>query len=296
MADNRAVSGFVQNYGMRLGASRFVAGEGLDETIAVTKELNDRGILVTLDHLGESVTEEAEARQAADEYLVLLDKINETGVYSNVSLKLTQMGLGLDPDLALENLDMIVAKAKEVGNFVRVDMEDSPVTQITIDIFRRVEQKYGGEHVGLVVQAYLYRTEEDIKKLDEINANLRLCKGAYFEPPEVAFPKKADVDRNFVSLIQQHMRRGNYTAVATHDEKIISAIKQFVDREGISLEDFEFQMLYGIRTGLQQELADEGYKVRVYVPYGEDWYPYFSRRLAERPANVGFFLGALFRR
>jgi len=296
VADNRAVSGFVQNYGMRLGASRFVAGEGLDETIAVTKELNDRGILVTLDHLGESVTEEAEARQAADEYLVLLDKINETGVYSNVSLKLTQMGLGLDPDLALENLDMIVAKAKEVGNFVRVDMEDSPVTQITIDIFRRVEQKYGGEHVGLVVQAYLYRTEEDIKKLDEINANLRLCKGAYFEPPEVAFPKKADVDRNFVSLIQQHMRRGNYTAVATHDEKIISAIKQFVDREGISLEDFEFQMLYGIRTGLQQELADEGYKVRVYVPYGEDWYPYFSRRLAERPANVGFFLGALFRR
>jgi len=296
VADNRAVSGFVQNYGMRLGAGRFVAGEGLDETIAVTKELNDRGILVTLDHLGESVTEEAEARQAADEYLVLLDKINETGVDSNVSLKLTQMGLGLNPDLALENLDVIVAKAKEVGNFVRVDMEDSPVTQITIDIFRRVEQKYGGEHVGLVVQAYLYRTGEDIKKLDEIKANLRLCKGAYFEPPEVAFPKKADVDRNFVSLIQQHMRRGNYTAVATHDEKIISTIKQFVDREGISLEDFEFQMLYGIRTRLQQDLADEGYKVRVYVPYGEDWYPYFSRRLAERPANVGFFLGALFRR
>ena len=296
VAGNRLVTGFVQRFGMSLGAARFVAGESLEDAIEAARTLNEAGIRVTLDHLGESVSHATQATEAVDEYLKLLEDIDASGVDANVSLKLTQMGLDIDADLCLANLEKIVAKAKELDNFVRVDMEDSPVTQVTIDIFRRVHQQYGGAHIGLVVQAYLYRTNDDIAKLNEIDANLRICKGAYSEPPEVAFPKKADVDKNFVTLIEDHMGRGNYTAIATHDTSIIDATKDLAAREGISSDSYEFQMLYGIRPWLQKSLADEGYKVRAYVPYGRDWYPYFSRRLAERPANIWFFIGSLFRR
>ncbi len=290
---NRLVSDTVTRYGARLGVYRFVAGETLDQAIEATRRLNQNGFLVTLDHLGESVTEPEAAVAAAGAYLEILDRIQAEGVSSNVSLKLTQMGLDIDPDLCRRNLRRILERAREYGNFVRIDMEDSGHCQATLDLFREFYHEF--KNVGVVIQAYLYRSEADVRSLGALGANLRLCKGAYLEPPSVAFPRKRDVDANFRRLIEIHLKNRCYTAVATHDPAIIDHTTEFVRREAIPEDLYEFQMLYGIGTSLQRRLVDDGYKVRIYVPFGRDWYRYFTRRLAERPANILFLVRHVFR-
>jgi proline dehydrogenase len=296
VAGNRVVSSFATKYGMKLGASRFVAGETLEQAVESVKRLNSEGLLVTLDYLGESVSNKEEATQATEEILRIFDAIAEHGLNSNVSVKLTQLGLGLDKTFCLENMDRIASKAKEKGNFVRIDMEDTPVLEATLDIFTQLFQKYGKETVGLVIQSYLYRSEQDVENLGKMGANLRIVKGAYKEPPEVAFPKKQDVDENYIRLVQKHLSNGCYTAIATHDEAIIQKLIEWIKANNISKDLYEFQMLYGVRTGLQKELVQQGYKVRVYTPYGQDWYPYFTRRIAERPANAFFVLKNLLKK
>ena len=295
LAGNRVVTNFVSNHGMKMGAKRFIAGESLEEAAIRVKELNSEGLLVTLDHVGESVSTKEEAIEAANEAMKIFDIIDQNQLNSNVSVKLTQLGLGIDPELCYENLDKIVAKAKKHNNFVRIDIEDSPVTQITIDLFKRVFETYGKEHVGLVVQSYLYRTEKDVDELGKMGASLRFVKGAYKEPKEIAFPLKKDVDSNFNKIVALHLKNGQYSAIASHDENVINETKRFAKENNISNDLFEFQMLYGIRNELQRQLLKEGYKVRVYTPYGKHWYPYFSRRVAERPANALFFAKSLFR-
>ncbi len=281
-------------------ASRFVAGSTLDDAIRVIRRLNQEGLKVTLDHLGENTTNEEEARAAADAYIEALQRIHQEGVDSSVSIKLTQMGLDLSYDFTLENVDRIIKTAAELGNFVRIDMESSEYTQRTLDLYEHFHRKYGPQHVGIVIQAYLRRSEQDIRHIIQLGGNVRLCKGAYLEPPEIAFPKKREVDENFKHLLDlllhpEALKTGTYTAVATHDEKMIAHTKKLERERQIPRNRFEFQMLYGIRNDLQRRLAREGYTVRVYVPYGTEWYPYFMRRLAERPANVFFILKNLFR-
>ena len=278
-------------------ARRFVAGETLDDAIAAIRATNANRMLATLDFLGEHVDTEAEARVNADEYIRALQAIARAGVNSNVSIKLTAMGLAIDDDFCYRNVRRIVQQAAELGNFVRIDMEDTPVTDRTLAIYRRLRADYA--NCGVVIQAYLYRSESDIRSLmDQGMAHLRLCKGAYDEPPEVAYQEKKDVDANMVRLIQLMLDNldvfsGTYPAVASHDHMVINRIKAYAYHHQISTERFEFQMLYGIRRDLQQTLANQGYKMRVYIPYGTRWYPYFMRRLAERPANLVFFMRAL---
>jgi proline dehydrogenase len=267
---------------------RFIAGENIDDALEAIRDLNRQGITASFDHLGESISSEAEAAAEVREYLRVLSRIEATGINSNVSVKLTQLGLDIDEALCLNNTRRIVEEAARYGNFVRIDMEDSPKTDATLRIFRTLRAEF--ENVGIVIQAYLYRSEQDIKDVLSIGSRVRLCKGAYQEPPEVAFPEKADVDANFVKLMQLLLKSGIYHGIATHDEKMIAATKDFAAREQIGLDQFEFQMLYGVRRDLQLKLRREGYRVRTYVPYGEYWYPYFMRRLAERPANVWFVL------
>ncbi len=293
LAGNRAVSNLVSRYGFKLGARRFVAGDSLADAIAAAGELNRAGIAVTLDHLGELVAEPEEAVNAATEGVAVLDAIAQSGVDSNLSLKLTQLGLDIDPELCWRNLRRVVSRAAELHNFVRIDMEDSSRVPATIEIFKRLRAEYS--NVGLVLQSYLYRSEADQRELAALKANLRVVKGAYREPKEVAYPGKADVDANYLRLVKAHLRAGNYTAVATHDEKLIGEAIRFAEEARIPLDRFEFQMLFGIRKGLQRSLAERGFKVRVYVPYGRQWYPYFMRRLAERPANILFVLRNLLR-
>jgi proline dehydrogenase len=292
---NPLVNRLVSKYGMKLGASRFVAGENLQETLEMVKKLNHDGLAATLDLLGESITTPDEARAAAQAAIATYDAIAEHGLDSNVSVKLTQLGLDIDREFCLENMDRITAKAKEKNNFVRIDMEDSPRVDGTIDIFKHLLQKYGKEHIGLVIQSYLYRSEEDVQELGKLGANLRIVKGAYKEPKEVAYPDKKDVDQAYLRLVEMHLKNGCYTAVATHDVNIIEWTKTFVKENHIPDDLYEFQMLYGICSGLQRTLAAEGYKVRVYTPYGKDWYPYFTRRIAERPANALFVLKSFFK-
>lgn len=294
VAGNRLVSNFVTKYGLSLGASRFVAGQTLEEAIEAVKQLNGKGICATLDHLGESVVDESEAKAAAKDYLDILNAIHQSGIDSNVSLKLTQMGLDIDEDLCKQNVEGIVQQARKLNNFVRIDMEDSAHVDATIEIFKYLKEKYP-ENVGLVLQSYLYRTVQDMKDLAYLRPNYRFVKGAYKEPKEVAYPNKKDVDENLKRIIEMHLDAGNYTAVASHDEKIIDHTIAYVQKNNIPRTQFEFQMLYGISQGLQERLAREGYRVRCYVPYGKDWYPYFTRRLAERPANVAFILKNLFK-
>jgi proline dehydrogenase len=289
IAGNKAAEAFALKYGLRLGANKFVAGETLQEALDQIEALNKKGIVATLDHLGEGITRLFEADEFREEYLRLLDGIDSTGVDSNVSLKPTQMGLALDAEAGYQNIRAIVAKAKESNNFVRIDMEDTPYTDSTIDMMRRLHEE-GLTNVGTVIQAYLYRTEADIQKLTDENFNLRLVKGAYKEPKDLAYPELKDVDENFKRIIKARLLAGAYTGVATHDDKIIDFTKQLVKENNISMDIFEFQMLYGVRMQLQEELAKEGYKVRCYVPYGRMWYPYFVRRLAERPANLAFVI------
>jgi len=275
-------------------ARRFVAGETLDDAIAAARASNQAGMHASLDFLGENVASEAEARQVQQMYFGVFDRIAAEKLDANVSLKPTQLGLDISEDLCAELLETIVAHAARLGNFVRMDMEGSPYTQRTIDLCKRLRAH--SEAVGTVVQSYLFRTEDDVKGLLAARCRLRLCKGAYKESPEIAFPLKKDVDANFVKLMQMLLPSGIYHGIATHDPAMIAATKQFAEQQGIGKEKFEFQMLYGIRTDLQQQLVREGYNMRVYIPYGTQWFPYFMRRLAERPANVLFFLRNLFRR
>ncbi|HUE84130.1 MAG TPA: proline dehydrogenase family protein [Pyrinomonadaceae bacterium] len=270
--------------------TRFVAGESIDEAVAAIRELNAENITASFDHLNESVATEAEAEAEVREYLRILVQIDATGIKSNVSIKLTQFGLELDPELTYSNARRVLVDAVQRGNFVRVDMEGSNVTQSTIDIFKRLRAEFGINDVGIVLQSYLYRTFEDAVDLLKIPARIRLCKGAYSEPPEVAFPNKKDVDDNFVRVMQLLLSSGTYHGIATHDPRMIDATIDFVQKEGIAKDAFEFQMLFGIRRDLQRQLAGNGYNMRVYVPYGKHWYPYFMRRLAERPANIWFVL------
>jgi len=270
--------------------TRFVAGENIDEVIPFIRQLNSENATATFDHLNESVGSAAEAEQEVLEYLNILAKIDEQSIRSNVSIKLTQFGLGLDPELAYQNARRVVVEAERRGNFVRVDMEDSRVTQVTIDIFKRLRAEFGLNTVGIVLQSYLYRTLADAQELVKLPARIRICKGAYSEPPEVAFPEKKDVDANYIKVMQILLGSGIYHGIATHDPKMVDATIEFAVREGIGKEKFEFQMLYGIRRDLQHQLARDGFNVRIYVPYGKHWYPYFMRRLAERPANIWFVM------
>ncbi|GAX90264.1 proline dehydrogenase family protein [Effusibacillus lacus] len=295
LSKNRTANRAAKRYGLRFGASRFVAGETIQTAIDAVRGLNKQGIVATLDHLGEFVFSEEEATESADFCIKTLDSIHQSGVRSNLSLKMTQLGLDISRDLCMSNMRRILDRASQYGNFVRIDMEDYAHNEITLDIFKELRREYG-ETVGTVIQAYLYRSEADIDDLNRFKPNLRLVKGAYKEPPEVAFPKKEDVDRNFIKIIEKHLLYGNYAAIATHDEHIIHHVKRFVKENHIPNSQFEFQMLYGIRVQLQQELAKEGYTMRVYVPYGNDWYGYFMRRLAERPANVGFVVKSMFKK
>jgi proline dehydrogenase len=267
---------------------RFVAGEELTDAVDAIRQLNSQGISASFDHLGESITAEAETRKEVNEYIRVLDSIHDSKLDSNVSVKLTQLGLDVSQDLCYANTRTIVEAAQRYNNFVRIDMEDSPKTDATLQVFRRLRSEF--ENVGIVIQSYLYRSEKDIEELLKIGARIRLCKGAYKEPPSVAFPNKADVDANYVKLTGMLLGSQPYHALATHDENMIAAGIQFANERNIAPDKFEFQMLYGIRRDLQQKLVREGYRMRVYVPYGRYWYPYFMRRLAERPANAWFVL------
>ncbi len=279
-------------------ARRFVAGETLDEAMAAVRRLNARGFLATVNHLGENVASEATASASTEAYLATLDAIATASLKSNISIKLTHLGLDLGEALCYENVERIVSHAAMRENFVRIDMEGSAYTQSTIDLYRRLRSAH--DNVGLVIQSYLYRSRADVESLiEEGIAHLRLCKGAYDEPPSIAYPDKRDVDENLFQLARMMLQpaaraRGAYLAVATHDERLIHRMRTYAYHHRIPPDAYEFQMLYGVRRELQWRLADEGYRVRVYVPYGPHWYPYFMRRLAERPANVLFFLRALF--
>jgi len=292
------VTGFPPAWAM---ASRFVAGESLDEAIEATQQLNTRGLTATLDFLGESVETAEEANAARDQILYLLERIHSTHADANVSLKLSQLGLKLDENLAVDNLRMILARARQYGRRVRIDMEESALVDVTLDIYRRLRLGEGFDNVGVVIQAALFRSEQDVRQLIEEGAWVRLVKGAYKEPPDIAFAKKADTDANMVRLMEmmlgERARQKNvYLAVASHDEVMIAATTAFAQRTGIDKQAYEFQLLYGIRRDLQEQLVAQGQRVRIYVPYGTAWYPYFMRRLAERPANLWFFVTNLVRR
>jgi proline dehydrogenase len=275
--------------------TRFVAGENIEEAIATIRDINEKGATASFDHLNESVANASETEEEVREYLRILSRIDDTGISSNVSIKLTQFGLEIDPELAYKNARRIVEDAARRGNFVRVDMEASHVTQVTIDIFKRLRAEFGLNDVGIVLQSYLRRTSDDVQDMLKIPARIRICKGAYNEPPEVAFPDKKDVDENYVRVMKTLLSSGVYHGIATHDPKMIEATIQYAQQEGIGKEAFEFQMLYGVRRDLQVQLAKDGYNMRVYVPYGKHWYPYFMRRLAERPANIWFVLKNMFK-
>ena len=287
---------FVGKHGMRLGAARFVAGETLDECVTVLRRLNDQGLHANTTILGEDVADAEEARAVATEYEDVLQRLHDEKLRANVALKLTHLGLDVGEDVASENVRRLVVKAQELGNFIRIDMEYSGVVDQTLGIYRRLREG-GLDNVGTVLQSYLYRTEDDLESsLLPLEPNLRFVKGAYLEPPEVAYPEKSDVDAAYVRLTERSLRGPGYTAIATHDERIIEHAIGFTEKEGISRERFEFQMLYGVRPKLQLDLAGRGFKVLVATPYGPEWFPYLMRRLAERPANLGFFLKSAVRR
>ncbi len=292
LSERRGLFNFIRKNGLaRQFASRFVAGETLDTAIAATRDLNAKGITTTLDLLGESVTSRAESEAARDAAIGILDRIREAGVRGNVSVKLTQMGLDLDAALAAANIKAILDRARAHGTFVRIDMEASGYVQRTLDLYHQdLQAAYGGV-VGVVIQSMLRRSETDVERLLQTGTRIRLVKGAYKEPASVAFPDKRDVDACFARLIERMLERGNYPAFATHDERLIAHAKTYARAHGVGAERFEFQMLFGVRRDLQEQLQREGYNVRVYVPFGTEWYPYLMRRLAERPANIAFIVG-----
>ncbi len=293
-----ARSNNVRQLSTRLGvarqvALRFVAGESLTDAIAVTRDLNRRGAVAEIDYLGENVSARDQADAAANVYLDLLDRIGETHAEAQVSLKLTQMGLDLDPGHCLENVERVVTRAEQRGNFVWIDMESSDYTDRTLDVYRDLRARHA--NVGVAIQAYLHRSKADVDGILSIGGTVRLCKGAYLEPPEVAFADKRDVDRNFTVLAEMLLCSRHRQAIATHDERIIDRVNRFARENAIDKQGYEFQMLYGVRRDLQMRLLREGYQLRIYVPYGNEWYPYFMRRLAERPANLLFLLSNVVR-
>jgi proline dehydrogenase len=275
-------------------ARRFVAGESLEEAIVAARSCNDAGMFASLDYLGENVSTTADAQHSRDTYLEIFERIAKEGIQANVSCKLTQLGLDLNVDFCQGLVMSIVEFAARFDNFLRIDMESSLYTQRTIDLVKRVRVR--NPAVGTVIQSYLYRSATDVTDLLAYGCRIRLCKGAYKESEEVAYPEKADVDANYVLLMQILLSSGFYHGIATHDPRMIAATIRFAAAKQISKDDFEFQMLYGVRTDLQRRLVRDGYRVRIYIPFGGDWFPYFMRRLAERPANVGFLLRNVFRR
>ncbi len=289
LADRRSIRHFVTHNRLgRSSARRFVAGETLEEAIQATRALNQRGLTVSLDHLGENVTDAAEAASAAQDYSKILDAIKQAGLDANISIKLTALGLDIDADHCEANVRQVLDRAKSYNIFVRVDMEGAAYTERTLHLVEKLRQDYEG--VGTVIQSYLYRSAKDVENLIASKTRVRLVKGAYKEPPEVAYPRKEDVDRNYQQLMRLLLTHGNYPAIATHDVAMIQAAKTFTAENNIDKARFEFQMLYGIRRDLQEQLIREGYNVRVYVPYGTQWYPYLTRRMAERPANLLFVM------
>lgn len=297
LSRNRSLRRFCEQskIGTRL-SSRFVAGTEIFDALRVVESVNHQGMAVTLDSLGESVTSDVEAHRAAETYHQLLDTIEARKLNANISVKLTQMGLELSPKLAEKIAISLAQHAKSTGSFVRIDMEDSKLTQVTLDIVRRLNARPETKGaIGVVIQAYLYRSQADVEQLVADGIRIRLCKGAYKEPPEVAFPRKSQVDENFVLLTRLLLDSDVFHGIATHDEAMVAAAKAYAKEQGIAPERFEFQMLYGVRRDLQRSLVKEGYRVRVYVPFGREWYPYFMRRLAERPANVLFLIKNFFR-
>jgi proline dehydrogenase len=293
-ADSPRVRRFVGKHGMRLGAGRFVAGETLDECIPVLRSLNDRGLAANTTMLGEGVRDEAETKAVVAAYEQVISRLVDEGLRANVALKLTHLGLELDEELAYANVKRLVEHAQGLGTFLRIDMEQSAFVEATLRIYRRLRGD-GAHSVGTVLQSYLYRSERDLAELLELNPNLRIVKGAYLESPEIAYPKKADVDAAYVRLLETSLTAGGYTAVATHDEELIEHAIRFAAEHDVGRDRFELQMLYGVRPRLQQALADRGLTVRVATPYGPDWYPYLMRRLAERPANMLFSVRNLLR-
>jgi proline dehydrogenase len=292
LSNQQGIFNFVRHNGVAKSfASRFVAGETISTALSAVKALNAKGISASLDLLGESTTNEKEAYASQHEYLELLDLIEREKLNANVSVKLTAMGMDISDELCIRVTREILERAKKYGNFVRLDMESSAYTQKTLDLFEQHFYPDFRANVGIVLQSYLYRTEADAKRASEIGARVRICKGAYKEPAAVAFPEKADVDKSYVNAMRHLMEHGNYPGIATHDEIIIAEAKRFATEKGIARDRFEFQMLYGVRRDLQEGLVRDGYRVRCYVPFGTQWYPYLMRRLAERPANVAFMTG-----
>lgn len=283
-------------YGMRSHTSfarRFIAGETVEEAVAASRSVEAQGMRLTLDYLGESVKSSEEAAAATGEYVHLLDAIVAAGIERNISLKLTQLGAGVDRATCVDNMRRILEPAQRNGFFVRIDMENSLWTELTLEVFETLwEQQY--RNVGVVMQAALYRTEKDVQRMNDLGARVRLVKGAYKEPESVAYQKKADVDAAFRRLMRLLLDRGTYPAIATHDPAIIEDAREYVRQRGIESRSFEFQMLYGIRRDLQASLVAAGYGIRLYIPFGREWFPYFMRRLGERPANVAFVLRGIF--
>ena len=285
---------FVRNNGFaKKFASRFVAGETLTEALTATKALNAKGLTASLDLLGESVTNEKEAREARDAYIEMLSRIHDMNLSANVSVKLTAMGLDISEDLCVSIMQDVLTRAQQVNSFVRLDMESSAYTERTLRLFYDRLYPSFKANVGIVLQSYLYRSKDDVLKANAARARVRICKGAYKEPPTVAWQDKKDVDKSYIECMQELLRSGNYPGVATHDPRIIEATKAFAKANSIDPSRFEFQMLYGIRRDLQEQLVRDGYRMRVYVPFGTQWYPYLMRRLAERPANVAFITGSV---
>jgi proline dehydrogenase len=293
LANRRPVYRLVMRHDLLRGLTqRYVAGEELADGVVVAETLNTQGLLVSLDHLGESVSSPSAARRAAAAYLDALEAIASEEVEGNVSLKLTQLGLDLSREMCVAHLRKILERAQELNTFVRIDMESSAYTQRTLDVHRELWET-GARNVGIVLQAYLYRTAADVERAIEMGTQVRLCKGAYLEPPRVAFADKAEVDANYARLMERLLLAGNHPAIATHDERLINRALDLVRDNNIGRDRFDFEMLFGVRRDLQLRLVSEGYRVRVYLPYGSEWYPYLVRRLAERPANLGFFVRSL---
>jgi proline dehydrogenase len=293
-ADSSTLQRGVRRYGMRLGAGRFVAGETLDECVVVLRRLNAAGFHANTTLLGEAIEGGEGVARVVGSYVEVLDRLAEEQLRANVALKLTHLGLSFDEEAAYENVERLVAHADTRGNFIRIDMEQSEFVEPTLRIYERLRAA-GHANVGTVLQSYLYRTPDDLERLLPLQPNLRIVKGAYLEPAAIAYPDKQDVDDAYARLVERGLEAGAYIAVATHDESLISHVDAFAARSDIGRDRFEFQMLYGVRPGLQKSLVAQSHKVLVATPYGPDWYPYLMRRLAERPANVGFFLRNLVR-
>lgn len=292
LSNNKVLDRLAKRFGSNFGADKIVGGETISQAVPIIQQLNHDGLEVTVDHLGEFVYSEEEARERAQECIRSIQTIAQQGLNSEVSLKLTSLGLDISHELVMENMELILEEAGKHDVTVTMDMEDSTRCGATLDIYKELKATY--PNLGTVIQSYLYRSDEDLDDLDPYDPYLRLVKGAYKEPGKVAFPEKRLVDDNLKHLIKKNLLNGNYTAIASHDGAIVDYTKQLVQEHQIPNDRFEFQMLYGMRNQMQKDLVEEGYKVRVYLPYGEDWYGYFMRRLAERPANISFALKGIF--